>query len=229
MTNAINPTTTPGAPPSSLPIDDRAYNETLNEIFETFALRDQQAYYERSIERFGKSTRQVNGIRATLAFATGVASALSGLIVQSNLNSCVGPASATTATVANCGIIHVIIAVCVILTVVLPAWAAAFNILSDLYQWDRLISIYRVANENMTFADAQSPLPEMDNGTYHVALNTFVEGTLGVMTDETAQWGQLIRTPPDIDKFLKESEQKASQASKGAFSVSGATDTPPAG
>jgi hypothetical protein len=108
-------------------------------------------------------------------------------------------------------VLQAIIVISLIFTVVMPAFAAAFNILSDLYQWDRLLVFYESAIEKVTVSDALSPLPEMDDRVYEAALKAFSEGTLGVMADETAQWGQLIRTPPSIEQFLKEADERAAR------------------
>jgi hypothetical protein len=92
-----------------------------------------------------------------------------------------------------------------VLAVVAPALGGAFTSLADLYQWDRLTGIYEGAEENLEVADAQSPLDGMENDTlYTASVRATVEGTLDVMNDETAQWGQSIRTPRQVDEFLKD-------------------------
>jgi PHP family Zn ribbon phosphoesterase len=85
---------------------------------------------------------------------------------------------------------------------VAPAIGAAFTTLADLFQWDRQTQIYDTALENLEVADAQSPLASMNDIEYQAALNAFSEGTLTVMRDETTQWGQLIRTPESLQKYI---------------------------
>jgi hypothetical protein len=69
---------------------------------------------------------------------------------------------------------------------------------------------------------------------YNAALRAFAEGTLSVMRDETAQWGQLIRPPRQIEEFLQAEARKA-QASGANFGTAGSdsgsasTPKPPAG
>jgi hypothetical protein len=97
-----------------------------------------------------------------------------------------------------------------IVAVVAPAMGGAFSTLSDLYQWDRLINVYDSALENLEVADAASPLEEMEPEVYGQSLRAYVAGTLSVMRDETAQWGQLIRTPSQLQQFMTNQIAQAS-------------------
>jgi hypothetical protein len=97
--------------------------------------------------------------------------------------------------------------------------------LADLYQWDRLVTVYSAALENIEVADARSPDPEMDDLSYRAALNAYMDGTLSVMRDESAQWGQLIRTPAQIEKFLQDQVAKAEAASAQAAGGKRSTGT----
>lgn len=109
-----------------------------------------------------------------------------------------------------CRGIEIGIIVLLLLAVVAPALGAAFNTLADLYQWDRLVAIYDSALENLEVADAQSPLDDMkDDLIYRAALQAYAQGTLSVMRDETAQWGQLIKTPTELQRFVEHQRQKA--------------------
>jgi len=74
--------------------------------------------------------------------------------------------------------------------------------LADLYQWDRLSAIYDTALQNLEVADAQSPLPAMEDDVYSASLAAYSEGTLNVMREETAQWGSLIKTPASLDAYV---------------------------
>ncbi len=201
---------------------NRQQMEALYKLFNKFALDDQRVYYENTISKHRAAASQVNKIRALLSFFTGLASAAAGLIVQYSFDgtgqcllgnqaqtSLVGLVNSVVGARANCTFIQGMVLFFLLMAVVTPAFAAAFNILADLYQWDRLITIYDTALENIEVADARSPDPEMDDMTYLASLRAFAEGTLGVMYDETAQWGQLIRTPPQLEEFIQQEREKA--------------------
>ena len=115
---------------------------------------------------------------------------------------------------ANCGLITGLVNFLMILAVVTPAVAGAFTTLASLYQWDRTLNIYEGALENLEVADSQSPLDDMDDLTYKAALRAYIENTLRVMAEETAQWGQSIRTPPELITFVEEERRKAARASR---------------
>jgi|GEM_PF-498633 len=111
----------------------------------------------------------------------------------------------------NCGVLRLILGIALVVTVVAPALGGAFTTLADLYQWDRLTTIYESALENIEVADSRSPnpnIPLQDLIRYRASMRAFAEGTLSVMRDETAQWGQSIRTPEQIDKFIRDEQQR---------------------
>ncbi|MDZ4768544.1 MAG: hypothetical protein SGJ24_05405 [Chloroflexota bacterium] len=95
-----------------------------------------------------------------------------------------------------------------VLAVVAPALGGAFGTLADLYQWDRLVKIYELAADNLEVADAKSPIDSMTFEDYRITLKAYAEGTLAVMRDETAQWGQIIRTPESIDNFIRREQER---------------------
>lgn len=215
-----------------MPPTTRTENEAAYALFDKFVLNDQRNFYEVKVSQYRNSSQQVNKIRAILAFTTGLASALAGLVVQSSFDNngqcliknelgsnLVGLINSLVGGSANCSALQALVVFLIILAVIMPAMGGAFNILADLYQWDRLITIYSSSLENIEIADAQSPDPEMDDMTYRASLNAFSEGTLGVMYDETAQWGQLIRTPETLSKFVAAEQKIADQASGGATSA----------
>lgn len=186
-------------------------------LFEKFALQDQRNYYKKSIRENRRAASQVNRLRAGLALLTGIASALAGFIVQSRF---LGKASCTANIniPADCPTWQSIVVVLTVMAVVLPAVAALFSTLADLYQWDKLITIYSSALENLEVADAQSPHVEIpDEVRYRASLRAFVEGTLQVMSDETAQWGQSIRTPEQVENFIREEQIKAERRTGGTI------------
>ncbi len=116
----------------------------------------------------------------------------------------------------NCDTIQSVVNLLMIMAVVTPAIGGAFTTLASLYQWDRTVSIYDGALENLEVADSQSPLEEMDSLTYKAALRAYIENTLRVMSEETAQWGQSVRTPPQLEAFVEEERRKAERAMRRA-------------
>lgn len=206
---------------------DREYMEALHKVFQHFALEDQRSYYKRTIKKHREAARQVNKLRALFSFITGMASALVGFIVLGWLSQgsfanggiCYTLTTPEVVIAAEqnqwteldvarlnlyCDSIRSIVNFLLITAIVAPAVGAAFTTLADLYQWDKLLTIYEVAVENIEVADALSPnpkIPEEEDTTYRAALRAFAEGTLQVMRDETAQWGQLVRTPEQLQKY----------------------------
>lgn len=195
-----------------LPRDDM---KARYELFDRFALSDQRNYYKRTIDKYSKSAKQVNLIRALMALITAVSSALAGLLIATNFTAggtCHPDMLARLGeTPQVCYTLQLGISFLVILSIAMPAFGGFFTSLADLYQWDRLISIYDSAVENIEVADSRSPDDEMDDLDYRASLRAFVEGTLQVMSDETAQWGQSIRTPRAIEEFVQEEREKAAR------------------
>ena len=153
----------------------------------------------------------MNQLRATISLFTGIAAALAGLLAQAYF------ASGTVCSTANatvptwCGQISIVINIAIILSVALPALNGFFNTLADLYQWDKQISIYKNALENIEVADAHSPLDDMDYEHFLASMMAYTEGTLQVMSDESTQWGQSIRTPKGIQAYIDEAREKAAE------------------
>jgi hypothetical protein len=213
-------------------------------LFQKFALGDQESYYKSAVKRYRKAGEQANQLRAFFAFLAGVSAALAGLLVAAYLvpgafandgicaelpqSTAVFESTEENITIANappdapptrptyCLAIEIGVGFLTVLAIIAPVIGAGFTTLADLYQWDRLVTIYDAALENITVADAQSPLDEMDDITYRAALRAYAEGTLSVMRDETAQWGQLIKTPPQLDEFLDEERVKAAKVNGSA-------------
>jgi hypothetical protein len=203
------------------------------ELFKHFALEDQRSYYRFKGRSYREAARQVNTIRALLALLTGLASACAILVVSLDPQCAVTGIGASIAQVAGtpadgqsaesaasnaadasaqaggCSASGILIGL-LIVAVVAPAMGGAFSTLSDLYQWDRLINVYDSALENLEVADAASPLEEMEPEVYGQSLRAYVAGTLSVMRDETAQWGQLIRTPSQLQQFVTNQIAQAS-------------------
>jgi hypothetical protein len=196
---------------------DRADLEARYELFNKFALDDQRNYYKNTLSKYRLSARQVNRLRAMFAFLTGLSAAAAGFIVQSGFvtgarcnPNIIG--DVVVALPADCDNLKLLVYVFMISAVVMPVLGQIFNTLADLYQWDRMITIYDSALENIEVADAQSPLPDMDDVVYAASVRAFTEGTLVVMSDETAQWGQSIRTPPQLERFVAEQRERAQRS-----------------
>lgn len=182
--------------------------EAVYKMFDEFVLEDQRRYYRSVTARHRLASSQVNRLRAWSGFMTGFSSALAGLIVQmfflNGAQCTVGEAFPPV-----CTVLQGLTLLLTITAIVAPALGAAFNTLADLYQWDRMISIFDAALENIEVADAQSPLDDMDTVTYRASLRAYIEGTLSVMRDETSQWGQLVRPPQQLETFVAEEIKKA--------------------
>ena len=114
----------------------------------------------------------------------------------------------------QCATIYALTHVLMLVAVVAPAIGGAFTTLAGLYQWDRSANIYESALESLEVADSQSPLDDMDTLTYRAALRAYVENTLQVMSDESAQWGQSVRPPAQLEQFMNEEREKAMRATR---------------
>ncbi|MCA9905054.1 MAG: hypothetical protein KC547_14460 [Anaerolineae bacterium] len=219
---------------------NRADLEARYLLFNEFALNDQRRFYKRAVDRNRDASAQVNRIRAILALITGLASALAIFVVtvqpacatsafgaafaassaeQAPTASAPGADGAVDVTadaesLASCGSWTGVLVVLLITSVVAPALGGAFSTLADLYQWDRLINVYESALENIEVADAKSPIKEMEDDYYQASLQAFALGTLSVMRDETAQWGQIIKTPDQLDAFIAASMGRAQSAAQ---------------
>lgn len=217
-------------------------------LFEKAVLEDQRSYYQSAIYKYHRSAVWVNRVRALFALLAGIASAWAGFIVsdavaRGTFDACtvrqlaaVAQIEITDETVAaqedaDCFTIHVFVPLLMGVAVVAPALGAGFTTLADLYQWERLTSIYNNALENLEVADAQSPIDEMDDIEYEAAMTAFAEGTLNVMSDETAQWGQLVKAPEDLQAYIDRARQRATRYNASADDAPGIgtshLDTPP--
>jgi hypothetical protein len=178
--------------------------EARTALFERFALNDQRNYYKTTVARYRKAAGQVNWIRALMALLTGIAAAAASTIVSAT------PQCTVAEPAPECAAVNTLTAGLAVAAIILPAIAALFGTLADLFQWDRLVTIYDDALLNIELADAQSPDLEIeDDVTYHAAYLAFCEGTLSVMNDESAQWGQSIRTPAQIEKYIEDAKRRA--------------------
>ncbi len=184
--------------------------EVRYKVFDRFALTDQRNYYTKTTAKHRKALSQVNFMRALLAFITAVSSALAGLLIVLHFSTgkeCFGDYPAGI----GCEGLQLLIFILIIMSIVMPALGGFFTSLADLYQWSRLISIYDSAVENIEVADALSPLDAMEQIEYRASLRAYAEGTLQVMSDETAQWGQSIRTPRSMEEFIETERKKAAE------------------
>jgi hypothetical protein len=203
---------------------DRKDLEIRYEMFDKFALIDQRAYYLNTIEKHDIASGQVNRIRAAISLFTGIAAAVAGLVVAVYFTSNGSCAQTVVDLPTHCGYLGFVVDSAILLSVALPALGGFFGTLADLYQWDRQISIYKAASESLEVADAHSPYEEMDDLTYRASLEVYSQGTLQVMSDETAQWGQSIRTPRGLETYIKEAREKA--AAVGGDANAGREEVP---
>lgn len=190
----------------------RADMQARYRLFDRFALKDQKAYYDSTVARYRKSATQVNRYRAGFAFLTGFSAAAAGLIVQTSFTDGAPCGALAQNPPGYCGALEIATGILAVLAIIFPVLGGAFSMLADLYQWDKLITIYEGALVNMEVADALSPTESMDDNTvYRASMRAFAEGALTVMNDETAQWGQSVRTPPQLEQFIEEERQKVAR------------------
>ncbi|MCA9915137.1 MAG: hypothetical protein KC496_17400 [Anaerolineae bacterium] len=168
--------------------------ELRYELFDRFATKDQTAYYYKSVEQNQRDARRIRRIRATLALLTGASAAIAAYMSQ--------------LPCAIDGSCQLMITILLVLSVALPAAGGFFTSLADLYQWERLVQIYENARRNLKSADALSPAPDDTDPDYIHNLYAYIEGTLQVMSDETAQWGQAIREPKATEKTIKDAQAR---------------------
>lgn len=190
--------------------------EARYQLFNKFALADQRTYYKKTMGIFRKSAAQVNGLRAASAFLTGAAAALAGLLVQIYFVDGASCGANALNPGDNCQMMRMLVSFLAGMAIVMPIVGTIFGTLADLYQWDRLTTIYEAATENLVLADALSPRPQDKGVVYRAKLRAFAEGTLVVMEDETAQWGQAIRTPESLDRFIAEEKARAARVGGNA-------------
>jgi hypothetical protein len=180
--------------------------EALNLLFTERAYEDQAEYYEQRTRRNKLSVKQVTALRATLAFFAGLSSASATLLFTFKVRSgCPTFAAIDLAKVvpgAECSVLSAVLIALPIFCIVFPALGAAFHTLSDLYQWERLGTVYETAMANLKSAGAKAPLPSMSNTAYDKLLEIYALNTLAAMRDEATQWGQLIKAPDATTTFI---------------------------
>lgn len=206
--------------------------EARYQLFQKFALDDQRNYYRSVAKRHRNASLQVNRLRALLAFLTGLSAAAAALIVQSafvpGAICYVNQANPTASSPLQCGILQQLSGIFIIAAITLPAFGAMFSTLADLFQWDRLITIYDAALQNIEVADAQSPDETIpDEVTFRAAFMAYAEGTLSVMSDETAQWGQAIRTPAQLEKYLETAKARVESVERSVQGKAANVVNPP--
>ena len=154
-------------------------------LLNEYVLEDQRKYYNRAIVKNDKSAKGVNLLRAVLTLAAGIASLLAAFLAD------------------GVDQYPALIGILVVISVLAPTLGSALSTLADLYQWERLTSIYETARRSLAIADALSPLEEMPDEIYLASLDAFAESTLRVMKDESAQWGQVIKTPERLREYVQ--------------------------
>lgn len=177
-------------------------------LFDQFLLKDQKTYYLNTFSRSDKSARQVNTLRAFCSLITGLAAIGTGLIFS------ITDGNVTTTSSGTVVSVSLLVAVLLVISIIAPALGGAFSTLADLYQWDRLASIYRSALASIEVADSLSPSEKNKTSEYIRRAKIFAKGSLAVMSDETGQWGSLIRTPDQLEAFIKSEAEYASELSE---------------
>lgn len=185
---------------------DRKLLEAKYRLFDHFALEDQRSYYQSVIKRNRKASNQVNLMRASFALLTIVVTGIATYLVQTNFASGAETLCLlnTPGQSANCLTAQGAVNVLLLLSILFPALGAFCNMLADLYQWDRLVQIYDEAVKGLEVPDALSPDTAMSDEEFRASLMAYVSGTLKVMREETGQWGQLIRTSEDLERFQEQ-------------------------
>ncbi|MBK9123876.1 MAG: hypothetical protein IPM16_12270 [Chloroflexi bacterium] len=208
--------------------------EVRYKIFDRFALGDQRHYYQSKLDSFRKARGQVNMIRASMGLATVVATVFAITMAPSAFNeTCTeairavstaqlsgGIESAAAATVqqlSNCRSMQLWTSIAAGLSIILPAIGGFFGALLGVYQWDKFVQIYKDAQESLEAADAQltDRISDIDDERFISAYIAYTEGTLEVMASETSQWGQSVKTPAQIEAFVKRQVERASRAQRG--------------
>lgn len=155
---------------------DRETDEVYYRLFDEFSLIDVRNYYRAGIQRMRRALGQCNTILATSLLLAGLSVSLSAVLSTTNPDSPLPP-------------------YLILVALISAGVAIFFLILPLLYQWERLIVVFDSSLEGLEVADAQSPMSEMDDTIYRVNLETYAEEALRVMEQETAQFGQLYRSP----------------------------------
>jgi hypothetical protein len=190
------------------------YNaEALNLLFSERAFEDQEEYYAQRTRRNNLAAKQVTSLRATLAFFAGLSSAAATLLFTFKESSgCPRFVEIQLGKVTpdpGCAVLNALLVALPIFCIVFPALGAAFHTLSDLFQWERLGTVYGTAMANLKSAGAKAPLPRMSNSAYDRLLEIYALNTLAVMRDEATQWGQLIKAPEATTSFIAGAEERA--------------------
>lgn len=196
-------TNTPPTPSLTPEARARLLLEARYRLFDRFVLADQRSFYDDKVRRHRRAASEVNFLRALCALLTITSTAVATYLTQTvflNDGTCAA-AVIPDAAVSDCNYWRALVGGLFVLSILFPALGAFFNMLADLFQWDRLVRIYREASRSLEVADAVSPDMAEDNDTFTRNLVAYATGTLRVMRDESAQWGQLIRPIEDLREF----------------------------
>lgn len=176
--------------------------EARYRIFDKFALDDQRKYYKRKTDDFRTSRKQVNSLRASMALATFIATTLITIFVPQAFNEACDVSG-------ECTGLRFFVGVLAALSIIFPAIGGFFGALLSLYQWDKFVHIYESAAENLEIADAHlNDTEDVPNEYFTSAYLSYTEGTLEVMASETAQWGQTVKTPAQIEAFIERQRER---------------------
>lgn len=174
---------------------EKDYQRVLNRLFESFVLEDQRNYYLWSVNKNERAGASITIWRVMFTLIGGGAA-----ILISTLTGLAG-AEMNADTRA-------LIIVLSVIAVVAPALGTAATTIADLFQWDRLNTVYRAALRNLEHADAISPIDELSPEDYRTQLEVFAQRTLDVMEYEATQWGQLNSEPKQLRAFVTASQRR---------------------
>ena len=192
---------------------ERTNSEARYDVFQRFIFEDQRDYYVNKVRRNQRAAGQVNNWHALFALLAGSSSALAALLLAIGIKP---PAETCTVVLLgwNCDTWSHILVALPFLSVVFPALAAAFGTLADLYQWDRLESIYEATGKSLKKVHASAPRHHTADADYQTWVETYAMSVLAVMSAEATQWGQEIKTPEALEKFKTDMEARARAASQ---------------
>ncbi|MDZ4768305.1 MAG: SUMF1/EgtB/PvdO family nonheme iron enzyme [Chloroflexota bacterium] len=163
--------------------NDRETDEALYAIINHHLLNDARIFFIYNIRRYQTVAVQCSLISATSLLVAGITVSLAGVLHV--MNSVCDPNDL-------CSISPILL----VISLTAAGIALLFFVMTLVYQFDRLISIFELSLENLEAADAISPLSnEPDDRAFRVELEQYTEAILRVLEDEAAQYGQPTRSP----------------------------------
>jgi hypothetical protein len=185
---------------------ERSLHEVLYDLFRKNYFDDQVDYYQKTRLRYERLSKFVDNRRLMASALTILFSALVSLTAGflASRASCSPGATPTPDSICTAGEWFVL--ALVVLTAILPGFGWLLSTLLELYQWTRFTELYESAQNNLQYVESSiSPDPLMNDEEFVASVRDFANNSIKVLVDESAQWGQLNRTPLDINQRLVES------------------------